>query len=370
VRLVARRQLSPAQRTQLGAAFHDRGFAAVAFGPPGSALARAVDRRAAQLLEAHREPGRITAAMRRHLGRDAGRVVARLVLDGLLEIDTGGGFASGARAIGLLNGGRGGSATPAGRLPALSRAAIAHAAALTGLNGSQLGRRLYTYHTLPATPAWRARLLNRQALIRHLDLGRLDDPRQDMRDDGGVWLRWRRHGGPRPHEPCYKVYLSAHPDDAARCLRAALALLAPPFAAIGCKVGADVFGLLRPDKLVIYFARWDALQRGVRMLRRDLTGARAHGVPFTAPLAADGLLSWGMDPPASRRLLMFRGLRSWRGWLTTRLGHLLAAAHQAGLDAAEAAAFATVRLSLDGVDTGDWKPLPGVWDDDAAKSPR
>jgi hypothetical protein len=88
-------------------------------------------------------------------------------------------------------------------------------------------------------------------------------------------------------------------------------------------------------------------------------GLRPHGVPFTAAIAADGMLSWGTDPPGNRS---GTGGGSWRSWVTGRLADYLAAARPTPSEGVpvEPWQIALERIRLDGVDTDTWVPRPGV----------
>jgi hypothetical protein len=117
---------------------------------------------------------------------------------------------------------------------------------------------------------------------------------------------------------------------------------------VAFKVARRPDGLLRPDKLVAYFASLDGLRRAAARLEPAVRGLRAQGVPFTAAVTEDGLLSWGADPPD-------RGLGSWRAWLCGRLAEHLVDASRAGVR--DPAAEAARRVAADGVDPATWAPV-------------
>jgi len=81
------------------------------------------------------------------------------------------------------------------------------------------------------------------------------------------------------------------------------------------KVGRDIYGMLRPDKLVAYFATQQQLCETSERLYARVGGMAAHGVPFTCELHGDGLLSWGMDPPKRAQVLAWQERQSWRLWV-------------------------------------------------------
>jgi hypothetical protein len=119
-------------------------------------------------------------------------------------------------------------------------------------------------------------------------------------------------------------------------------------------------GLLRPDKLVAYFTDQETLMSVADRLGERLRGMTAHGVPFTAAIDGDGLLSWGVDPPAAARPLSWQPQQSWRSWISLALAGALLEARQGGADVPPAR-FAVQRLGLEGVDTERWAPSPTLW---------
>ena len=155
--------------------------------------------------------------------------------------------------------------------------------------------------------------------------------------------------------PLYKLYLSPDPLVVAEALRAAVEILSD-FPVARLKVGSDIYGLLRPDKVVAYFkTRQDALVAAAE-LGSALAGLPAHGVPFTAAIDASGLVSWGLDPPRSEAVLAWQERESWRLWVTNRLAAALLSARNSQSDGVEPWQFAIERLRLAGVDPDSWTP--------------
>ena len=122
------------------------------------------------------------------------------------------------------------------------------------------------------------------------------------------------------------------------------------------KVAGHVVGLLRPDKLVAYFADLEGLQEAADDLRRMLKTCPSHGVPFTAGLDEGGLLSWGLDPIHAGQGFVWQEGESWRVWLTNQLAVALLQAKRSRSQALEPWQFALERLRLEGVDTDSWIP--------------
>jgi hypothetical protein len=135
--------------------------------------------------------------------------------------------------------------------------------------------------------------------------------------------------------------------------------------AVALKVGNDAPSLLRPDKIVLYFADLDSVSAGAARLAHELAGCPVHGVPFTAELAgSDGLLSFGIDPPRPEHAIAWQERESWRLWLTNRLAVALLAARRDG-GTLEPWQYALARLELEGIDPSTWAPPADLWDEAA-----
>ena len=319
-----------------------------------------------------REPGPLPNYVRGMLGGRCNQEVAELVLDGVLEIERDGAFVTRADAYELIYG-TGPSTADGGVIARLSREALRYAQDLEIGEAVRLSARLYFYNRLPASPAWRRRLPSAAAVADYLGL-QAGGPIASLLErewspvaleppfDGWlIWRRQRRGGAESPST--YKLYVSPGCD----ALREAFAATVEVASALGAprfKVGKDVYGLLRPDKIVVYFDRFEPLREAADRLQRRLDGCPAHGVPFTAELAGGGLLSWGTDPPRPRQALDWQERESWRLWLTNRLATALLAAKGARSRAVEPWQFALERVRLEGVDTRTWTPDGAIWRDD------
>ncbi len=328
---------------------------------------KSVSRDVALLLYSLATPGRLPAYARTLLGERANETLAQLVLDQVLQIQSGTDFVCGPRARDAIDAANAADLVGDGVLARLSLQALRYGQELRIDDDAALARRLYCYNRLPATLRWQRRLPTRAEVARFLGL-----------DDGAVpeilqrnwislsgtndepWLAWtrrtaERNGGHAAH----KLYVSPPPDHLQQALAALLGVLSET-GAQSFKVGARLEGLLRPDKLVIYFAQHDEMRAAADRIDQALSGMPAHGVPFTAPLDAAGLLSWGLDPPTQERLLPYRG-RSWRSWIAGELAVALNAARREPIAGTEPWQFALRKLRLRGVDTVTWTPAAGFW---------
>jgi hypothetical protein len=161
----------------------------------------------------------------------------------------------------------------------------------------------------------------------------------------------------------HKIYVSAMPSHLPDVMMSVVRVLSK-FDSTAFKVGADVHGLLRPDKLVIYLSDRRQLPDVATELTHALDGMSPHGVPFTASAGGDtALISRGIDPPRTSKLLTWRENESWRLWVTNRLAVYLLTARTTRTPATTMtdARFARARLRLDGVDTRQWIPDAIEW---------
>ena len=333
--------------------------------------AKVVDGDTAALLAGLERPGRLPRGLTSRPTAEVAPAVASLVLDGVLEIESEEGFVGGVRAHRLLVGERP-SAPVGGRLGRLSLEALRYAESLPFDDVRRLARRLYSYNRIPCHRRWLERFGGSIGTLEALGLGSHDPlaarlvERYEESEHAG-WHSWSRDSRAMeaPERLRAKLYVSPHPEALAPALRAALELLvereAPAF-----KVGRTVFDLLRPDKFVAYFESLEELEAVARELAPRLRGLRAQGVPFTAELTEDGMLSWGIDPPQDAALQEWRGLESWRLWISNQLALSLRLARAqregpAGVEPSERDLepwrFALDHLRLQGVDPATWSPV-------------
>ena len=332
--------------------------------PPLTMNLKSVARQTAELFQSLSTPSRLDPAL---LGDDDYRGdVVDLVLDGVLEIETGDGFVSGADALPLV--------CPPAEAPALRDAAarlsldaLLHAQDLESVQPQALTMALYLYNRIPMSPFWKTRFANPDAILSHLGADRgplraLLEREWNARTTAG-WLSWASKSSARRGEDdvTYKLYISPRPERIREAFEVVARVLSD-FPGTQFKIGDSAFGLLRPDKLVTYFTSREQLDEAADLLHRELAGCDAHGVPFTAGLDDSGLLSWGVDPPDSDRVLRWRQRESWRLWVVQRLANALSIAKTArGANAVEPWRFALERARRQGVDIETWTPSATLW---------
>lgn len=360
--------LSPENKRALERFGSIRGFHAMlvprASTKPGIKL---VCRDTANLIQALGRPAPLPCGVEFRWEGCAQQNIAALVADGLLEIEQGGKFIAGPEAYSLLFESHP-PAEPAGPIARISRAALEYAEALAIDDAVQLASRLYAYNRIPLSAAWMRRLPTRRSVESFLGRG-LPSHHQKINESWGAtrtaatnsyWFLSRMgspHGTNRT-QACYKLYISPHPEDLPAVLEKAIEGLGNS-EAFSFKVAAEISGILRPDKFVAYFPDLDSLRHAALKLAPQLSGCRPHGVPFTASLTPDGLLSWGLDPPQPSDAEVEALPQSWRVWITDRLASALIAAGQSLRATVPAWQFALERLRLHGVNPDTWAPDPG-----------
>ncbi|MEQ1690290.1 MAG: hypothetical protein ABMA00_03310 [Gemmatimonas sp.] len=327
----------------------------------------AVDAVAATLFRACRRPGVISRAMAKAMGPERNRTLAALVLDGILELEGEHGFVSGADAHSMVFRESVSLLPVASATARLSLAAMRYADALPIDDARSLAERMYLFHRLPATIGWRQRLPDARATELFLRIERGTSMRQILdrhwkqqaavstMDDWSAWSPRERRPARGGSPNTFKVFVSPDPEHAPDAIHAVVGALADnrpaPF-----KFGGGVYSLLRPDKIVVYFTTRSELRDFVSALLPRLDALRAHGVPFSADLTTDALVSWGVDP-AHTSLPWSRDLsESWRVTVVSRLARALIGARHARTAGPDRIRFALDRLSLDGIDVTTWTP--------------
>jgi hypothetical protein len=247
----------------------------------------------------------------------------------------------------------------------LSSAALAHVAALPGATPpGELALRLYLYNRLPLSPALLRSFPDEEAVTtvllesNKLHGGALDMLWHERLTSSGrsAWRLWERRGrdGERSRPATYKLYISPALQDTGVAFRETLLALSESAATV-FKVGRNLETLLRPDKLVAYFGGLSETLEAADSLATRLSGLAVQGVPFTCAVAADGILSWAMDPPGD--LVCFGG--SWRVLVTRQLANAMSGAPSGTVG--ERVAAALRRAEELAIDPVAWRTTGRTW---------
>jgi hypothetical protein len=277
--------------------------------------------------------------------------LARLLIGQIIELETKQGFVSGMRACAALGIGAP-DLGPDDVLGRISHAGLDYALALPRADAAGIARKLYLYNRAPPGPR-APRVDGARETLDFLLSGGFKQTRLDQDWSSHVpssgWIAFSPKRQRTSAGRACKLYISPAANELPMLFGTISARLAES-GATQFKVGLGTFGLLRPDKMVSYFAARDEMFACAERLARDLDGAPAHGVPFTAALSADGLLSWGIDPSLAE---LSGG--SWRQWITGVLGDAIVSARGESL-ATDAKAAALTRLASEGVDPTTFAP--------------
>ncbi len=362
-RLVSVAELAAPQRGRLGELVDSADVHALLHPRHGTARTKSLCRDAAALLTELVTPGLLPPSVQ--TGANATETIARLLLDGVLQVEWNGRYVGGPAAHPLVYGSAGPS--PArGRIGRMSLDAIEYAAALRLSDPRVLSHRLYCYNRVPVTARRIAQLPDAARIEAFLGLSepvlarRLGSRWLAVSDSDGYWRRWVLRSGRITEEaaPMHKLYISPSCDDLRDVLPVVIEV-ANLYGAVSFKLGRGAAGLLRPDKFVVYFVDAQRADDAACTLAERLSGVPAHGVPFTAAVDPLGLVARGIDPPRDALVVAWQG-PSWRRWVTDRLAlGLVDAAHLPTL--AETTRFALERLRLDGVDPHTFCPAPWLW---------
>lgn len=239
------------------------------------------------------------------------------------------------------------------RIAALSLAAIRMAAAGACIEPAVVARWLYRFGTAPCTPAIERDFgpdddpLAILSLTKGAHVRRLLEAGYDAHSLSG-WYSFARTALPQQLSTACKLYVSPKPE----ALSDAFPIIAEQFVRTevrSFKVGRGIEGLLRPDKIVAYFDNDAHMLQVAAALDQSLQDCPVQGVPFTAEIAGNGLVSSGIDPPAGASAV------SWRSWITKRLAaSLVMSATDSGADHV---AIALTGLRNSGIDPDHWVPV-------------
>lgn len=305
------------------------------------------------------------------------RNIARLVLEGILEVECQQGFVSGAAAHTEIYkmqepGKDQASAAISGLsfLANLSLNALQYVVHLDKADIRGIASRLYTFNTIPVFAGKMTAVRSAEAIEQFLGFAKgapyewqlQQHWEKNTTSSGSKWLSWSRRGDSGSYsknDSIYKLYISPQWESLPKVFTYSLKILSAS-KAFSFKIGNDPHGLLRPDKMVAYFHQHEDLLAMAGILQPGLQDIPPHGVPFTAQLDEKGILSWGVDPPGCDVLENFEG-GSWRARVTEKLAAAIIQAKATGLQRQDSLQYALHKISLEGIDTSTWTPGQHIW---------
>lgn len=369
-RLTLLEQLSENQRESVEDISKDPDFYAFLVPRQQSGLTiKSIDQDTALLYSTLKRPSVLPLYVRNSLGKDLNKTVSILVFKGILEARVNGNFVSGADAFdkSLFETEKISGENFRSTVNRLSVEALKYAQALDINNIPKLAARLYLYNFQPLTPSLKKQFPTTESLSDFLGIGSggklqalLNEYETNSIYDAPdkYWTIWKSpQAGSENKNLTYKLYVS--PDY--RILPEVLPLIFEPFIIdkVACfKMGKDLRGILRPDKIVAYFENLSKLRNTAEKLQSKLAGYSAQGVPFTANISDEGFISWAIDPPKSENIFNFQQEDSWRTWIVKRLS---AAIIEAKINCRSAQTepwqYALESVRLQGVDVQNWLPV-------------
>lgn len=288
-------------------------------------------------------------------------MIAKLICEEILSIQTEDGFVSGIKAERWLFKQEAHYSPSFKAISQLSSKAIQYAIQYKNVDQAFITSALYTYNVLP-TPLTDyitdiEKFLNigfNTALEKKLRL----HWSKHLPTKAYNWIMWSRKTGSLINTKkayTYKLYISP----ALHCLPEVFektAGLLYNTGALGFKTGADHHGIARSDKFIIYFSGYAEMKKAADMLTHFLEPFAAHGVPFTAALDDKGLISWGIDPPAAEVIQQLEG-GSWRAGVAEKISSAIIQAKSNSLDKKGSFDFVYQKMLTEGINPLTWTPL-------------
>lgn len=183
------------------------------------------------------------------------------------------------------------------RLALVSRTAATRAAALTSwVTPERLGTdglAAVLYRCGGCTPSAQVDPRWPHLLLRRAERGVRGALGNVTRTSSPGWMSWTRTGVDATHL-VHKIYVSPAMSSLAEALTITFAVAAD-LGVPAWKVGGDVAGIHRADKVVLYLDDESEADRTAEALARSLAHCAPQGVPFTGQVGRTGVVSRGRD---------------------------------------------------------------------------
>ena len=286
------------------------------------------------------------------------RVVRRLFVEGVLSMDVNGQDLTGPY-IPLVHE-QNGQLNILNKLQTdpLSLEALTFAARIRLKDISALSTRIYLFNQKPvfaSAELERARRSVQDVVTRRAMKGFYEVPPPPENAGWHFFKSRRRRVEKRTSNIDYKLYLSPSVSDLAPCLSQLYDII-PQTEANSWKVGRDIFGVTRSDKICVYFASQNAAEEAGRFFVQTLNGIQAQGIPFTKRYDMHGLVSAGIDPPRPEYGVRAAFGTSWRDWISRKVASAILVAQAQGSYPMTPVDAALWSMKLLGVDPATWTP--------------
>ncbi len=237
-------------------------------------------------------------------------------------------------------------------------------------NPQRLAATLYFYNRIPVSKKWKERIPNEIKLLQFLGVEKdgswpnnkyihMDNKRTT--ESNPYWKYWKISKYDLPMKlkgGGFKLYISPQCEDLPVII-SQLAKYVEDSGAHALKIGSTIQGLLRPDKLMVYFNNLDDAVRFGHLLLSKIFVNYAHGVPFTYPIGDNGLFSIGFDPPDTAEWRYEREGQSWRLWVTQHVADVILRVRKSR--SKKPTDLILKELTIRKIDPVSWKPLDGAW---------
>jgi hypothetical protein len=309
--------------------------------------------------------GKLPHYIRRNFDDEINRILAKLVLDGILEIKWQDEFLTGVNAQVALYEFKDSNDSTNSHIINISEKAINYGLSLQDIDTRSLSTKIYCYNTLPVSENSYTYLNDSFAIEKYLEIDNLYQRKmlkgwtKSAPSDEFSWISWfydaTKNKINNKERSTYKIYISPTIESMPKVFLKFLEVL-PQTKAFSFKVGSELQGLLRPDKWVVYFHDKADLLEASELFIPAFANFPVQGVPFTAPIDSKGILSWGIDPPRKEVLQNIEG-GSWRANLTDKIAIAIGQAKDAKIEGAEAYNFVMNKLFLENIDASTWTPI-------------
>ncbi|MDB5007776.1 MAG: hypothetical protein JWP45_2169 [Mucilaginibacter sp.] len=287
-------------------------------------------------------------------GENAVQGVIGMVYDNILQIQTASGAFEGGsncESVWKLVNSHNSVDRPLHPLSKLSCDAISYAFHAAHLDENAITNRLYGFNTYPhimnTTQVNPSKINDTDTRLRNIV-----KERNYHFHDSGYWLNWRHTNCVGFSQLHYKLYISPCLQSTHEVFRT-IAEMCFNFLVPAFKIGKGVHGMLRPDKLVLYFQSMEAMLSVANELRHSLNGVDAQGVPFTNPTDTGALISWAIEPNAIS--VNYEGVTSWRMYVSKCISRSMKLS--AFMYGDHSVASVLKRIRLNGIEPDNWNTI-------------